>query len=127
MESKLRELADVLPDLSTRLDNMKVDLVVQLISDIQVRKYTIICQRALCLLFMTHLAGYLQSLQAVAQKLVDLRGVMPDINVSSLLAKHPVLLLQLNPEKVAKQLQELRCVHVQFATADDSLWWPLGC
>lgn len=36
VESKLRELADILPDFSTRLDNMKVDLVVQLISDLQV-------------------------------------------------------------------------------------------
>ena len=52
----------------------------------------------------------MQSLQAVAQKLVDLRGVMPEVNVSSLLATHPVLLLQLKPQQVAKQLQELRYV-----------------
>lgn len=37
VESKLLELADILPGFSSRLDNMKADLVVQLISDIQVR------------------------------------------------------------------------------------------
>ena len=50
MESKLLELADVLPDLSNRLDNMKVNLVVELISDIQVRHYTTDQSKDICLL-----------------------------------------------------------------------------
>lgn len=37
VEDRLRQVADILPDLSGRLDTMKADIVIQLVSDVPVR------------------------------------------------------------------------------------------
>ena len=47
-------------------------------------------------------------MQAVAQKVLDLRGLLPDINISKLLAQYPYLIAQLEPGKVSQQLHILR-------------------
>ena len=41
VDDRLRQVADILPDLSGRLDNMKADIVIQLVSDIQVNIFQI--------------------------------------------------------------------------------------
>ena len=46
--------------------------------------------------------------QAVAQKVLDLRGLLPGVNVSRLLAEYPYLIAQLDPGKVSQQLHLLR-------------------
>ena len=48
------------------------------------------------------------SLQAVAQKVLDIRGLLPGVNVSRLLAQYPYLIAQLDPGKVSQQLHLLR-------------------
>lgn len=80
VEQKLQELVDIIPDLAEKVDRIKANIVIELISDTQ----------------------------AVAQKLLDLRNLLPDINISKLLAQYPYLIAQLEPAKVSQQLHILR-------------------
>ncbi|DBB04678.1 hypothetical protein WJX77_011941 [Trebouxia sp. C0004] len=80
VEDKLQEIVQIIPDLAGKVDTMKADIVMQLVSDTQ----------------------------AVTQRVMDLRELLPDVNVSKLLSYYPQLISQLEPGKVSQQLHLLR-------------------
>lgn len=80
VEGRLRELAVLLPDLVGKLDRMRADIVLALVTDTD----------------------------AVAQKLVALREVLPSSNLSAMFSRHPALLLELQPQTVRQQVEEMR-------------------
>lgn len=53
-------------------------------------------------------------LQAVTQRVMDMRELLPGVNVSKLLSQYPHLVLRLEPGRVSQQLHVLRSV---FGTA----------
>lgn len=79
-EERLGELAALLPELSSKLAKMKVDLVCAL----------------------------LQDTQALAQRLALLRNLLPSIDVSELTAKSPALLLEYSSQELTERLDNLR-------------------
>lgn len=46
--------------------------------------------------------------QAVTQQMLDLRTLLPHVDVSRMMAQHPDLIFKLEPGKVAQQLHLLR-------------------
>ena len=47
-------------------------------------------------------------LQAVTQRVMDMRELLPGVNVSKLLSQYPHLILRLEPVRVSQQLHVLR-------------------
>ncbi|KAL0054307.1 hypothetical protein WJX82_006941 [Trebouxia sp. C0006] len=80
VEDKLQEIVEIIPDLAGKVDTMKADIVMQLVSDTQ----------------------------AVTQRVMDVRDLLPDVNVSKLLSQYPHFIFQLEPGKVSQQLHLLR-------------------
>lgn len=80
VENKLQEVVEIIPDLAGKVDTMKADIVMQLVSDTQ----------------------------AVTQRVMDVRQLLPHVNVSKLLSHYPHLIFQLEPGKVSQQLHLLR-------------------
>ncbi len=46
-------------------------------------------------------------LQGLASKLLELKELMPNSNISGLVSRYPALVLQMQPQQVAAQLQHL--------------------
>lgn len=80
VEDKLQELASIIPDLEGKMDRMKADIVMQLVSDTQ----------------------------AVAQRVLDVHALLPNVNASKLLAQYPHLIFKLELGKLSQQLHLLR-------------------
>lgn len=80
VEDKLQEVVGIIPDLAGKVDRMKADIVIQLVSDTQ----------------------------AVTQRVMDMRELLPGVNVSKLLSQYPHLILHLEPGRVSRQLNVLR-------------------
>ena len=52
--------------------------------------------------------------QAVTQQMLDLRTLLPHVDVSSMIAQHPDLIFKLEPGKISQQLHLLRQALAQY-------------
>ncbi|GAB4822584.1 hypothetical protein N2152v2_009630 [Parachlorella kessleri] len=80
VDARLLELSILLPDLLPKLDRLQAKLVLQLVRDTP----------------------------AVAAKLVHFRELLPELDLSRLLAQYPRLLLDLDADALQRQLVTLR-------------------
>ena len=115
VEGKLQEVVGIIPDLSGKIDRMKANIIVQLVTETQVSLHvTVYCSfhQPTCLIPAV-------SPQAVAQQVLDLRTLLPHVDVSRMLAQHPDLIFKLEPGKVSQQLHLLRqaLVHHQVQSS----------
>lgn len=79
VHDRLAELALLLPDLDAKLDRMQAKLVLALVRD----------------------------LPSTTARILDLRRLLPSLDLAALLAHYPWLLVQLTPQQVAAQLASL--------------------
>lgn len=80
LNDKLQELARLLPDLASKLERLRADVLLALLSN----------------------------LPRLARELLQLRDLMPQTNVSELVSKHPKLLIDMDAAAIAAKLQLLR-------------------
>lgn len=103
VEGKLQEVVGIIPDLSGKIDRMKANIIIQLVTETQVSLHApVYCSfhQPTCLILAVP--------QAFAQQVLDLRTLLPLVDVSRMLAQHPDLIFKLEPGKVSQQLHLLR-------------------
>ena len=64
--------------------------------------------------FCSYTCMTLAVLQAVAQQVLDLRALLPHVDVSRMLAQHPNLIFKLEPGRVSQQLHLLGQASAHF-------------
>lgn len=82
VNAKLEELAALLPDLVSKLENLKADLVLTLVRDTE----------------------------AVARRMLTLREALPGMNVSGMVAGNLWLLQKPSKESLQRNLQAMRYI-----------------
>lgn len=103
VESKLQEVVGIIPDLSGKIDRMKASIIIELVTDTKVSLLAVVHR-----FFLKITCTTLGVAQAVAQQVLDLRTLLPRVDVSRMMAQHPHLIFKLEPSKVSQQLDSLR-------------------
>ncbi|GAX85448.1 hypothetical protein CEUSTIGMA_g12864.t1 [Chlamydomonas eustigma] len=80
VESRLSQLATLLPDMANKLERMRVDILYSL----------------------------LQDLEGVSSKLLLLRELMPGVNVSQFVTKWPSIVLECDEDTITRRFQLMR-------------------
>jgi hypothetical protein len=81
VDQQLKKLVAVLPDLTVRLDRIKADLLMKLLT----------------------------RQERVAANLLALRRALPEVNAASIVLRYPALLTDMTDDIIVEQIKHLRC------------------
>ena len=120
VEGKLEELLALVPDLAEKLGRMKADMLTRLLSDTEVCSMdklkicavsTASSNGGACSPASLHvptLQRHVLCVQRLAERLSQLRGLLPGTDVSMLVSKLPAIVLEHEAEELAARLTILK-------------------